>query len=132
LEQYKNDLIRQSAVERFFQVAIECCTDIANHIIVAYGLKRPTQRKEVFQILYEAGYLEKNYADVMMKMVQLRNRLVHIYWNAQTFGLPQRGRRPRRCIDPESMYNYLQNDIVFLEKFKVFTIGIIKNLSENP
>lgn len=116
MEQYKNDLIRQSAVERFFQVAIECCTDIANHIIVAYGLKRPTQRKEVFQILYEAGYLEKDYADVMMKMVQLRNRLVHIYWD----------------IDPESMYNYLQNDLVFLEKFKVFTIGIIKNLSENP
>lgn len=91
-------------------MAIECCTDIASHLIAAYSLKRPADRKDVFKVLGEAGYLDKNYARTMVQMVQLRNRLVHFYWD----------------IDAEKMYSYLRDDLVHLERFKAFTLAMLE------
>ncbi len=110
LDEYKDNQLVQSSTERYFQVAIECCTDIASHLIAAYGLKRPADRKDVFRVLGEAGYLEKDYAATMVQMVQLRNRLVHLYWD----------------VDPEKMYGYLQNDLVLLERFRGFALAVIE------
>jgi len=92
------------------QVAIECCTDIASHLLAAYGLKRPAQRRDVFRVLAETGYLEPDYAEKMVKMVQLRNRLVHLYWD----------------IDAAKMYHYLQNDPALLRRFRAFTVAIVE------
>ncbi len=110
LDEYKANRLVQGSAERYFQVAIECCADIASHLIAAYGLKRPVDRKDVFKVLGEAGYLEKDYAATMVQMAQLRNRLVHLYWD----------------IDPEKMYGYLQNDLVFLERFKAFALAAVE------
>lgn len=111
LDEYKGNKLAQGSTERYFQVAIECCTDIASHLIAAYGLKRPADRKDVFKVLGEVGYLEENYATTMVQMVQLRNRLVHLYWD----------------IDPEKMYGYLQNDLVLLERFRGFALATIES-----
>jgi uncharacterized protein YutE (UPF0331/DUF86 family) len=67
--------------ERLFQVAIECCTDIASHLLAAYGLQRPAERKGVFTVLSQAGYLDRDFGERMVEMVGLRNRLVHLYWD---------------------------------------------------
>jgi uncharacterized protein YutE (UPF0331/DUF86 family) len=58
LAAYRTDWETQDVVERNFQVAIECCTDIASHLLVSYGLQRPSTRKDVFRILADAGYLD--------------------------------------------------------------------------
>ena len=110
LDEYRKNNLVQGSTERYFQVAIECCTDIASHLIAAYGLRRPAGRKDVFKVLGEAGYLEEDYARTMVQMVQLRNRLVHLYWD----------------INAEKMYGYLQKDLVFLEKFKVFALAAVE------
>ncbi|MBC8447666.1 MAG: DUF86 domain-containing protein [Chloroflexi bacterium] len=107
-EEYQADELVQGSCERYMQVAIECCTDIASHLLAAYGLGRPTQRRDVFRVLAEAGYLEPDYAEKMVQMVQLRNRLVHLYWD----------------IDPARMYHYLQNDLPLLQRFRGFTVAI--------
>jgi uncharacterized protein YutE (UPF0331/DUF86 family) len=60
----------QDVVERNFQVAIECCTDIASHLLIGYGLQRPRDRKDVFRVLSDAGYLDSAYAETMVQMVQ--------------------------------------------------------------
>jgi len=80
------------------------------HLLAAYGLKRPARRRDVFRVLAEAGYLEPDYAEEMVKMVQLRNRLVHLYWD----------------IDPARMYHYLQNDLPLLQRFRAFTVAILE------
>ena len=110
LEAYLADFTSQSAVERHFQVAIECCTDIAAHIVAVKGLKRPDERRDVFLSLAEGGYLESDYATMMSDMVGLRNRLVHLYL----------------AIEPKKMYQYLQDDVVHLETFEAFVVALLE------
>jgi len=110
LDEYRANPVVQGSVERCFQVAIECCTDIASHLLSGYRLKRPARRRDVFKVLAEAGYLDTEYAEVMARMVQLRNRLVHLYWD----------------VDPERMYQYLQEDVVYLERFRAFTLAVME------
>jgi uncharacterized protein YutE (UPF0331/DUF86 family) len=102
-------------VERYFQVAIECCVDIASHIVAANELRRPADRRDVFKVLAEAGYLDEDYAATMVQMAQLRNRLVHLYWD----------------IDPEKMYRYLQDDLVFFARFRIFTLAIVETAQQD-
>jgi uncharacterized protein YutE (UPF0331/DUF86 family) len=97
-------------VERAFQAAIECCTDIANHLISVYRLTRPENQKDIFPILARAGYLDDDYAQAMSEMVQFRNRIVHLYW----------------AVDVERLHHYLQTDIPLLERFEVFALQLIE------
>lgn len=108
-EEYLADDKLRDAVERNFQVAIECCTDIAGHLVAKRRLRQPADRKEVFQVLAQAGLLEKSYADVMTKAVGLRNLLVHFYMT----------------VEPDKMYEYLQNDIPYFEQFEAYALGVL-------
>lgn len=110
LKAYQTDPRVQGFVERSFQVAIECCTDIAGHVVAGLGLERPADRKGLFRILGEAGYLDPELAAAMVQLAQLRNRLVHLYWD----------------IDPERMHHYLHHDVVFLERFRAFALGLLE------
>lgn len=110
LSEFEENLTGQLAVERAFQAAIECCIDIANHLISVYGLTRPEDQKDVFPILARAGYFDDDYALAMSKMVQIRNRIVHLYWD----------------LDLERLHHYLQTDIPLLERFEVFTVQLIE------
>ena len=110
LPQFREDLTAQLAVERAFQAAIECCTDIANHLISVYRLTRPENQKDIFPILARAGYLDDDYAQAMSEMVQFRNRIVHLYW----------------AVDVERLHHYLQTDIPLLERFEVFALQLIE------
>lgn len=110
LDEFKDDFTVQLAVERAFQAAIECCVDIANHIISVYGLQRPEEQRDVFPILAKTGYFDKSYADSMCEMVAFRNRIVHLYWD----------------IKVDRLYYYLHHDIPLLEKFRTFALQIIE------
>jgi len=44
---------------RCLQLAIECCIDIGAHVIVAFGLKRPEEFRDIFLILNREGYMEE-------------------------------------------------------------------------
>lgn len=93
-----------------FQIGIECCVDIASHIIAAHGLKRPAYRQDVFQVLEQAGYLDTEFASQMVEMGKLRNRLVHLYWD----------------IDPNEMYKYLQENVALLNWFRTFALALLE------
>jgi uncharacterized protein YutE (UPF0331/DUF86 family) len=100
----------QSATERLFQIGIECCVDIASHIIAGQGLKRPAYRRDVFRVLEQAGYLDTEFASQMVEMGKLRNRLVHLYWD----------------IEPNEMYKYLQEDVALLKRFRTFALALLE------
>jgi uncharacterized protein YutE (UPF0331/DUF86 family) len=109
LDEFRDDFTAQLAVERALQAAIECCSDIASHLVSTYGLGQPEAQRDLFQVLAQMGYLDHEYADTMGDMVSLRNRLVHLYWD----------------VDVERIYSYMQTDVTFLKNFRDFTLELL-------
>ncbi|HIE32416.1 MAG TPA: DUF86 domain-containing protein [Methanosarcinales archaeon] len=58
---------------------IECCIDIASHIIAVKGMGRAEEYRGMFYLLREKGVIEKNLAERLGEMAGFRNLLVHIY-----------------------------------------------------
>jgi uncharacterized protein YutE (UPF0331/DUF86 family) len=106
---FQSDFTRQLAVERAFQAAIECCADIAAHIVSVYQLGSPQESRDVYRFLIEAGYIDAVFGEALMGMVGFRNRLVHLYWD----------------IDVDRLYQYLQQDVALLCRFREFTLQLL-------
>lgn len=109
IQKFRSDFTAQLATERAFQAAIECCTDIASHIVSVYSLGQPQVQRDLFRFLDTAGYLDEAFAQTMGDMVGLRNRLVHLYWD----------------VDVDRLYAYLQEDVIHLERFRDFSWAIL-------
>jgi uncharacterized protein YutE (UPF0331/DUF86 family) len=84
-----------------FVIAIECCIDVANHIIASEGLRFPKDNADSFVVLIENGILTEDLRDGFRGMAAFRNRLVHLYWQ----------------IDDDRVYDYLQSSLDELEHF---------------
>jgi len=69
----------RSAIERSFQIAIECAIDIGEIIISQEGFERPEDYRSVFLILGKHGVLPKDLAEKFSVAAGFRNFLVHIY-----------------------------------------------------
>jgi uncharacterized protein YutE (UPF0331/DUF86 family) len=64
-----------------FVVAIECCLDIANHVIASGKLRIPRDTADSFAVLVEAGVCPADLGERLKAMARFRNRLVHLYWD---------------------------------------------------
>ena len=58
---------------------IECCIDIASHIIAVNGMGRAEEYREMFYLLGEWGVIEKGLAERLGDMAGFRNLLVYMY-----------------------------------------------------
>ena len=65
--------------ERYLHVAIEAMLDTANHIIAAEGFRKPLQLRDCLAILGEEQVIPRAFAQDILPLVGLRNRLVHVY-----------------------------------------------------
>ncbi len=70
---------KRSAVERNFQLAIECAIDIGEIIISKEGLERPEDYRSVFRILGRHEIIPEEFAEEFAFSAGFRNILVHIY-----------------------------------------------------
>lgn len=70
---------KRSAVERNFQLAIECAIDIGEIIISKEGFERPEDYRSVFRILGRHEIIPKEFAEEFAFAAGFRNILVHIY-----------------------------------------------------
>lgn len=84
-----------------FVIAIECCIDVANHIISSEGYRFPKDNADGFVILTENGVVEKELESSLRAMAGFRNRLVHLYWD----------------VDEGRVHEYLQESLSDLEHF---------------
>ncbi len=96
-------------MERAFQAAIECCIDLASHVVATYRLGQPQEQKDLFQLLAAAGYLDPAFAATMGQLVAFRNRLVHGYWD----------------VDSGLLHRYLQEDVAHLQRFRDFALQLV-------
>lgn len=77
LEQFRQDDMKQAAVERVLQVAVEIVIDIAERIIALKGAGPASTSVEAIERLVALGVLPT--PEPFTEMVRFRNRIVHGY-----------------------------------------------------
>jgi uncharacterized protein YutE (UPF0331/DUF86 family) len=82
-------------------IAIECCIDIANHVIASENYRFPRDNADSFAVLIEAGVVPGGSGESLRAMARFRNRLVHLYWD----------------VDDQRVHDYLQQDLADIESF---------------
>ena len=84
-----------------FVIAIECCIDIANHVIASEGYRIPKDNADSFVVLVEEGILPAESEKLFRAMARFTNRLVHLYWD----------------VDDELVYTYMQESVEDIDRF---------------
>lgn len=78
-EQLFKDIAKRAKAERFFQLSIETCIDIAELIISDQRLPAPKTSRETIEILGRQGIIDKKLAREFSPAVGFRNILIHDY-----------------------------------------------------
>ncbi len=86
----------------YLQVSIECCLNVANHIIASEKLRAPSDYSDTFLVIQEEGLISSELGDKLRQMAKFRNRLVHLYGE----------------IDNTNVYEYIKGDLKDIEEFK--------------
>lgn len=79
LDELTSDLVKRGAIERYLQLAIEACIDIAELIISDQRFSTPQSAKETIEILGREGILDTEFAREFSKASGFRNILIHDY-----------------------------------------------------
>jgi uncharacterized protein YutE (UPF0331/DUF86 family) len=78
-QRLQSDPLLRAATERWLQVAIEVCVDLAYHLIADRGWKPADSARSAFGRLSEHGVLPAELARDLALAAGLRNVLVHEY-----------------------------------------------------
>jgi len=92
---------RVGSAKYHFVVAIECCIDIANHIVASEGYRIPADSGDAFTVLVEERLLPAEMEAPLRAMARFRNRLVHLYWD----------------VNDELVFEYLQTSLEDFDRF---------------
>ena len=82
-------------------IAIECCIDIANHVIASENFRFPKDNADSFAVLVEHGVLDPASREPLRAMARFRQRLVHLYWE----------------VENERVHEYLQDSLTDIDGF---------------
>jgi uncharacterized protein YutE (UPF0331/DUF86 family) len=104
LHDLESDHTLRGAVERYFQLSIECVIDICEIIISDGTLGKPEEYRHVIDILGENGILPKEFAYSFAPITGFRKLLVHEYAK----------------IDLKILYEHLQKNLDDIETFATY------------
>jgi uncharacterized protein YutE (UPF0331/DUF86 family) len=112
-DEFLNDDLRQTAVERLLHLAIESCLNIGNRLVSLFQFEKAVETPEtyadVFKGLYLLGVVDEGFSKRLVEMAKFRNRLVHAYWD----------------LDKETVYQILQSCAVDFQLFQENTIDFL-------
>lgn len=109
----EKNLINQGAAKYYLQIAVECCLDVAHHLIAHQNWRAPESYVDSFTVLAENGVIAPDFAATLQQMVRMRNRLVHLYWE----------------VDAAILYEVLQHDLNDFDRFKA---AVYRFISRRP
>ena len=92
------------SAERFLHLSIETVLDMGNHVIADENLGVINHYSDIPSILAKHGYIQAELAERWIRMIGLRNILVHDYLD----------------IDRDIVYEVLQNNLADFETLKQF------------
>jgi len=107
VEKFVKDKILIGSAKYYLQVSIECCLDIANHIIAAEGFRAPKDYADSFKVLEENKVLHEELGTKLRQMAKFRNRLVHLYGE----------------VDDNYVYEFIKKDLRDILEFKKVITG---------
>jgi uncharacterized protein YutE (UPF0331/DUF86 family) len=105
-ETFLTDKILIGSAKYYLQISIECCLDVANHIIAAEKLRAPRDYADTFMVIQEEGLISSDLGTRLRRMAKFRNRLVHLYGE----------------IDNDYIYEYIKGDLKDLEEYQKIII----------
>jgi uncharacterized protein YutE (UPF0331/DUF86 family) len=79
LDRLLTDLKEQRFVCHTLQLAVQAVLDVASHIVSDERLGEPANLRELFVLLAQAGWIERELVPSLQKMAGFRNLLVHEY-----------------------------------------------------
>lgn len=101
----KNEFLKDpdklGSAKYYLIVAIECCLDVAHHIVASEGFRRPEDFADTFRVLAENKVITRKMLPQFENMARFRNLLVHVYSQ----------------VDNERVYEVLQNNLTDFDKF---------------
>ncbi len=101
LEEFLADKKTQAAAESFLRRALEAIFDVSRHILSKIYNFKDIEYKKIAKELGKKGIVDKNYAEILIKMTGYRNRMVHFYHE----------------IPPEELYEIIKNHLSDVERF---------------
>lgn len=101
-ESFLKDKLLIGGAKYYLQVSIECCLDVANHIIAAEVFRAPKDYADAFKVLEENDVLDEDLGVKLRQMAKFRNRLVHLYGE----------------IDDAYVHAFIKNDLQDILDFK--------------
>lgn len=108
-KEFVSDFRNTESSKYLLQISIECCLDIANHIISSEKLRSPFDYADSFRVLNENKIVPDSLIEKLEEMAKFRNRIVHIYWE----------------VDDNLVYEILKN---YLGDFDLYIQSILKIL----
>lgn len=99
--EFLKDSDMQDITSLKLQIAIQACIDIGNHIYSEMDIGVPGSYSEIFYELGDKGIINTKISETMIKMVGLRNRIVHGYED----------------INSEIIYDIIKNHLSSFDKF---------------
>lgn len=99
---FLKDKILIGSAKYYLQVSIECCLDVANHIIGSERFRPPADYADSFSVLEEEAVLSHDLALRLRQMAKFRNRLVHLYGE----------------IDNQYVHKAMREDVKDIHKFR--------------
>lgn len=78
-EEFVNDFRNTDSALHRIQTSVQALVDIAAYVASSLGLRTPTSSVDVIEVLRESRMVDDDRAAVYTKMVQFRNRVVHLY-----------------------------------------------------
>ncbi len=101
-EKFIADPVLIGSMRYYIQVSIECCLDVAAHVVSSERYRPPRDYADTFTILEEKGIVPGELAQKLRQMAKFRNRLVHLYGE----------------IDDQAVHRIARSDIQDMNQFK--------------
>lgn len=102
IEDYLSDPVLIGSMRYYLQVSIECCLDVASHVISSERFRAPKDYADTFKVLEEEKIISSLLCNKLRQMAKFRNRLVHLYGE----------------IDDHAVFNIAKKDLKDITEFK--------------
>ncbi len=105
-EKFLSDKILIGSAKYYLQVSIECCLDVANHIIASERFRAPKDYADSFAVIKEEGIIPSDLGQKLRQMAKFRNRLVHLYGE----------------VDNQYVYEFIRKDVKDILQIRKYII----------